>query len=290
MKYETIKFKREDGFAVITLNRPHRLNALSIQLLDELCDAQNEIFKDKDLKAYIITGSPRQDGRPCFCAGVDLKDGAQGNKNWEYPGFRGPLYVEQDHLFPENTCAGRLWAKRPQLTSPLLTNMIWSPKISIAAIDGVATAGGLELALACDIILVSETAQITDSHVKNLHSGIGAGSVTTSMVRRVGYSKALEILMLGEFMDGKEAHRIGLANRCYAPDRLLAGAKEMAKKIAGMDSAAIAITKLSCREVFDWNLNHVWDHSQEYLKWQFFDPNKDLSLLSAIQEWDQRKK
>ncbi|MFA5064672.1 MAG: enoyl-CoA hydratase/isomerase family protein [Dehalococcoidia bacterium] len=290
MKYETIKFEREDGFAVITLNRPHRLNALSIPLLDELCDAQNEIFKDKDLKAYIITGAPRQDGRPCFSAGVDLKDGAQGNKQWEYPGFRGPLYVEQDHIFPENTCAGRLWAKRPQLTSPLLTNMIWSPKISIAAIDGVATAGGLELALACDIILVSETAKITDSHVKNLHSGIGAGSVTTSMVRRVGYSKALEILMLGEFMDGKEAHRIGLANRCYAPDQLLAGAKEMAKKIAGMDFAAVAVTKLSCREVFDWNLNQVWDHSQEHLKWQFFDPTKDLSLLSAIQEWDQRKK
>lgn len=290
MKYETIKFEREDGFAVITLNRPHRLNALSVQLMEEVMDAQNEILKDKEIKAYIITGSPRPDGRPCFSAGADLHDDAQGTPRSKYPSFKGPMSIEQDELFPENTCAGRLWAKRPRLTTPALTNMMWSPKISIAAIDGVATAGGIEVALCCDIILVSETAQITDHHIKNLHIGIGGGSVTTGMTRRVGYSKALEILMLGEFIDGKEALRIGLANRCYSPDKLMAGAKDMARKIAGMDPAAIAITKLSCREVFDWNLNQVWDSSQEYLRWQFYEPNKDLTLQSITQEWEKKKK
>jgi len=290
MDYETIKWERADGFGVITLNRPERLNALSVQLMEEVAHLQNEILKDNEIKVAIITGSPRPDGRPCFCAGADLKDDALGTPRSEYHGFRGPLYREQDHIFPENTCAGRLWSKRPQLTSPLLTNLIWSPKIWIAAIDGVATAGGIELALCCDIILVSETAQITDTHIKNLHIGIGGGSVTTNMVRKVGYSKAMEILMLGEWIDGKEALRIGLANRCYPPDELMDGAKEMARKIAGMDPAAIAITKLSCREVYDWNFNQVWDHSQEYLRWQFFEPNKNLTLQSASQEWEKRER
>ena len=77
--------------------------------------------------------------------------------------------------------------------APMFSNMLWSPKISIAAVDGVATAGGIESALSCDIILASETAQFFDSHVKNLKIAVGKGSVTTGLTKRVGYNKALEI-------------------------------------------------------------------------------------------------
>ena len=105
------------------------------------------------------------------------------------------------------------------------------PKISIAAIDGVCTAGGLELVLGCDIILVSETAQISDLHLRNLGLIGGAGSCTR-LARRVGVSKAIELCCTCDVIDGKEAYRIGLANQVFAPDKLLDGAKEMAKKIA----------------------------------------------------------
>jgi len=79
MEYETIKYEKEDGFVVITLNRPERLNALNHQLLQDLSHAHREILKDKEVNAWIVTGSPRPDGRPCFSAGADLKTTLRGN-------------------------------------------------------------------------------------------------------------------------------------------------------------------------------------------------------------------
>jgi enoyl-CoA hydratase/carnithine racemase len=291
MKYETIKFEKEDGFAIITLDRPERMNALNTQLKKELFHAHHEILKDDKVITWILTGAPRPDGRPCFCAGADLKDDAAGTPRWDYsPEYKGPFYVEEDDMFPVNTAAGRLWAKRPRMMiSPINTNIFWSPKISIAAVDGVATAGGIELALVCDIILASETAQFTDSHVKNLKSAIGGASVTTSLTRRVGYSKALELCILGDFIDGNEAYRIGLANRVYPPDKLMEGAKEMARKIAGMRPAALHLTKLSCRSVFDWNFYQAWNYGDELLKWNRLDPTW-AGLQGVTKHWEKRKR
>ena len=290
MKYETIKYEKEDGFVLITMNRPERLNAMNAQLFEELDHAHHEILKDDKVIAWIVTGAPRPDGRPCFSAGADLKDDAKGVRRWDSPGFKGPVFMEEDDMFPVNTAAGRLWAKRPRLMAmPLFINIAWSPKISIAAVDGVATAGGIELALVCDIILASETAQITDSHVKNLKSAIGGASVTTTLTRRVGYSKALELCILGDFIDGNEAYRIGLANRVYPPDKLMAGAKEMARKIASMRPAALHLTKLSCRSVFDANYNQTWNYGDELLKWNRLDPTWQ-GLQGVTKQWEKRKK
>jgi enoyl-CoA hydratase/carnithine racemase len=290
MKYETIKYEKEDGFVVITLNRPERMNAMNRQLFQELDHAHHEILKDDKVIAWIVTGAPRPDGRPCFSAGADLKDDAAGTPRWESPDLKGPFFIEEDQMFPVNTAAGRLWAKRPRLmTMPVFTNIAWSPKISIAAVDGVATAGGIELALVCDIILASETAQFTDSHVKNLKSAIGGASVTTTLTRRVGYSKALELCILGDFIDGNEAYRIGLANRVYPPDKLMDGAKEMARKIAGMRPAALHLTKLSCRSVFDANYNQTWNYGDELLRWNRLDPTW-AGLKGVTQDWEKRKR
>jgi enoyl-CoA hydratase/carnithine racemase len=290
MKYETIKYEKEDGFVVITLNRPERMNALNAQLMRELSHAHHEILKDDKVIAWIVTGAPRTNGKPCFSAGADLKDDAAGTPRWKYEDQKGPIFIEEDEMFPVNTAAGRLWAKRPRLmNAPLFTNIVWSPKISIAAVDGVATAGGIELALVCDIILASETAQFTDSHVKNLKSAIGGASVTTSLTRRVGYSKALELCILGDFIDGNEAYRIGLANRVFPPDKLMEGAKEMAKKIACMRPAALHLTKLSCRSVFDGNFYQAWNYGDELLKWNRLDPTW-VGLQGVTKEWEKRKK
>jgi enoyl-CoA hydratase/carnithine racemase len=290
MKYETLKYEKEDGFVVLTLNRPERLNAMNTQLLKELDHAHHEILKDDKVISWIVTGAPRPDGRPCFSAGADLKDDAAGTSRWDYPDHKGPFFIEEEQMFPVNTAAGRLWAKRPRIMAmPIFTDIAWSPKISIAAVDGVATAGGIELALVCDIILASETAQFTDSHVKNLRSAVGGGSVTTTLTRRVGYSKALELCILGDFIDGNEAYRIGLANRVYPPDKLMEGAKEMARKIAGMRPAALHLTKLSCRSVFDANYNQTWNYGDELLKWNRLDPTW-VGLQGVTKQWEKRKK
>ena len=285
MDFETLKYEKADeGYVVITLNRPERLNAFSRKLNEEMGLAIHEALQDDDVKCLIITGSPRPDGRPCFSAGGDLKDDTLGIPRWDYPDHIGPLQRKEDQLFQANTPAGRLWFKRPRLIAPKYTNLLWSPKVVIAAVDGVATAGGLELALACDIIIASETAQFTDSHVKNLNIAIAKGSVTTGLARRVGYNKALELCLLGEFIDGNEAYRIGLANRVTAPDKLMDEARAMATKIAGMRQEAVQVTKLACRTAEDTNLNDSWTYADELLECMKADPGYQ-GLQSVTSEW-----
>ena len=138
----------------------------------------------------------------------------------------------------------------------------WSPKISIAAIDGICTAGGIELAVSCDIILASETAQISDMHVKNLGL-IGGAGATTNLAWKVGVAKAIELCCTGDVIDGKEAHRIGLANQVFPPDKLLDGAEEMAGKIGSMRPAALTMVKASCRAVQDMDRRSSWQYCDD---------------------------
>jgi enoyl-CoA hydratase/carnithine racemase len=293
---EMIKYEKEDGFVTLTLNRPKSLNALNRQMQIERNLAFRQILKDPEVKAFIITGAPRPDGRPCFCAGADLKEDAQGIPRWEDTDVRGPGYIEEDELFPSNTAAGMLWSRRPRLDKPILIDMAWAPKISIAAIDGVCTAGGIEFALACDIIVCSETAMVFDSHVKNLQMAIGGGAVCTNLTRRVGYSKALELCLTGDPIDGKEAKAIGFANMVFPPDKMLAEAKNLARKIAGMRPAAVHYTKLSCRSVFDRDYNALYSESLEWSRLQIHEPDQGdgwgswSGLAGSAGSWAQKNK
>ncbi len=144
------------------------------------------------------------------------------------------------------------WALTPPKPTmvPAFEKSTWSPKISIAAIDGVCTAGGTEMALACDLVVTSETAQISDMHVKNL-GWIGGAAGTANMAWRVGVSKAIELCCTGDIIDSKEAHRIGFANQVWPPDQYLDKAKELARKIGGMRLAAVIMTKATIRSVQD---------------------------------------
>jgi len=251
MSYETILYEKEDGFCVITLNRPKSLNALNVQMWKDLDSALDEIMKDDEIKAFIFTGAPRPDGRPCFCAGADLK---------EMAGFTVEGRVPTSPSGPSPVAA--FWAQRQPKLAMVSTfeRIAWSSRISIAAIDGICTAGGIELALSCDIILVSETAQISDMHVKNL-GWIGGSAATANMAWRVGVAKAIELCCTGDVIDGKEAHRIGLANQVFPPDKLLDGAKEMGRKLGGMRLAALTMTKATCRAVQDMDRRSSWHYS-----------------------------
>jgi enoyl-CoA hydratase len=289
MDYETLKFEKEDGFAIVTMNRPKSLNSMNKQFLLDFANVHREILKDDKIHVWILTGAPRPDGRPCFSAGADLKEDAQGEKRYKHPEFAGPYYIEEDDMFALNTAAGRLWAQRPRLYGLGFLDIAWSPKISIAAIDGIAVAGGIEIALVCDIILASETAQIGDTHVKNLQFAIGGGSVTTSLARRVGYSRALEICCTGDFINGKQAYEIGLANHVYPPNKLMDEAKAMARKIASMRPTAVQLTKLSCKTVQDMGYNEAWSHSENILRWAELDPEW-VGLQKVTQVWDKRER
>ena len=180
MAYETLLFEKRDGFCVITLNRPKSLNAINVKMWGEISQVVDAIDSDDEIKAFVFTGTPRTDGRPCFCAGADLK---------EMAGFTsGGVLEESAGDAPANVTLTKpskvknFWALRqpkPAMT-PAFEKITWSPKISIAAIDGTCTAGGTELALACDMVVASETAQISDIHVKNL-GWIGGAGGTANM-------------------------------------------------------------------------------------------------------------
>ena len=246
MSYQAIKFEKEEGFCVVTLNRPEALNSLNRQMSQELSDAVGEIMDDDEVKVFIFTGAPRPDGRPCFCAGLDLREAASGGSGDAAPAGGAPSGLPG----AAETHWG-LWAhSRLRPSAGGFGNLPWLPKISIAAIDGVCTAGGIELATSCDIIVVSETAQISDMHVKNL-GWVGGGGAPVNIAWRIGPAKAIELCCTGDVIDGNEAYRIGLASHVFPPDKLLDGAKDLARKIGKMRLAAVTMTKAICRSVED---------------------------------------
>jgi len=245
--YETIKFEKLEGYVLLTLNRPQSLNALNVKMWRELDDAQEWIDRDDDIRAFVVTGAPRPDGRPCFCAGADLKE-----MNTLLPEGSIPELGGEEKPKPAASQIRSFYHQRSPRGAlvPTLENITWSPKISIAAIDGICTAGGTELAVACDIVICSETARISDMHVSNL-GWIGGAAGSTNMAWRVGVSKAIELCCTGETIDGREAHRIGFANQVHAPGQYLEKAKEMGRKLGGMRLSALMMTKATCQAVQD---------------------------------------
>jgi enoyl-CoA hydratase/carnithine racemase len=203
--------KRPDGIAILTLNRPEKLNALTGPLLDALSDAVDAIAADPEIRVFLLRGAPRPDGRPCFSAGVDVSAFAEGKGVGEEQGFE-------------------LTNKIDDLLKP-----------SIAVIDGVCTTGGAEIALACDFRLVGAQARISDWHLKKLGTGLGAWGASTRWARECGVTNAKRVLLTGREIDAEEAVRIGFASERFASDALEAGALEMATQIAGMSPNGVKL-------------------------------------------------
>ncbi len=226
MPYQFIRYEQpEPGIAVVTLNRPERLNALHGPMLQELRQAVGEIEQDTAVRVFLLTGAPRADGRPCFCAGVDLKAAAEG--------------VTMDAS-----------------VGLALTNAIDDLlKPSIAVVDGVCSTGGVELALACDLRLAGESAQVSDWHLKNLGTGPGGWGGSTRWSRLVGVANAKRIILTGQVVGGQEAFRIGFANGVYPSARLREEAMAMARAIAAMRPAGVRLTLA--------NLDHTMDMSRD---------------------------
>jgi enoyl-CoA hydratase/carnithine racemase len=211
--YEFIEYEVvEEGIALITLNRPKRLNTLNGPLLDEVADAVSRIEADDALRVFLLTGAPRPDGRPCFGAGVDLKCFEEGRPVNGPQGFG-------------------------------LTNRIDDLlKPSIALVDGVCSTGSVELALACDFRLVGEGAQISDWHLKNLGTGLGGWGGSTRWSRLVGITNAKEIILTGKVVGAEEAVRMGFASSSHASDALREAGLGMARSIAAMAPGGVRLT------------------------------------------------
>jgi E-phenylitaconyl-CoA hydratase len=208
-----IIFERNGPVATITLNRPEKMNALDPATYEEITQAFADIERDRDILVGIITGA----GNRAFTAGADLKLMHTGDES----GGGG----------------GGEWAPwRPDRWDFGLT----TSKPLIAAVNGYALAGGLELALICDIRIASPNAIFGTPEVKwNLLHGFGA----YRLPRIISLSHAMEMLLTGEFIDAETALRIGLISRIVPTDELMPEAERVAGRIAANGPMAVRMTK-----------------------------------------------
>ena len=190
----------------ITLNRPEAFNSLDPTTLQELETVLREFRDDEESLVAVITGS----GAKAFCAGADIKTTIPFLKE-----HRGE------------------WWKHP---ANIMRGMeLWKP--IIAAVNGLALGGGLELALACDLRIASENARFGTPEVKlGLIPGWGG---TQRLPRVLPMAKAAELLLLGDPIDAQEAYRIGLVNKVVPQDQLVAAATEMAEKLCQLPPLAV---------------------------------------------------
>lgn len=199
MAYQNLLVEKRDGVAVVTINRPDKLNALNDATMSELDAAFGEIAEDATIGGVILTGS----GQKAFVAGADIAE-----------------------LSTQSPIQGRDRSIRGQ---QILDRIERFGKPVIGAINGFALGGGCELAMATHIRVASETARLGTPEVK---LGIMCGYAGSQrLARLVGRGRALEILLTGEMVDAAEAHRIGLVNRVVPADKLLAEAEALLKKM-----------------------------------------------------------
>ena len=232
--YNNINISLSDSVALITLNRPSSLNALSEDLLNELEAILIDIENDKDVLIFIITGANRDDGRPCFSAWADIK-----NRKMTSSPKGEPLAHTIDGM---RDLGNEVFPKNQSRYNEVFTMLENMQTPSIAALDGICTTGGLELILSCDMRVVGTAVEISDWHTKNLQA-IGGAGVTSRLPKLIGAAKAKEMLWTGKVINADEAVAIGLANQKFSSEKLIEEAMSIASTISSMSPFAISASK-----------------------------------------------
>lgn len=205
----------ENGVLTITLNRPERLNALTFEVYRELTDTFVALDTEPGVRSIVITGSGR-----AFCTGGDVED------------IIGALF--------ERDARGLLEFTR--LTCALVAAMRRCRRPIVAALNGTVAGAGAVIAASADVRIASETAKIAFLFTKVGLSGADMG-IAWLLPRLIGFGRATELLMTGDFVDAREAERIGLYNRVVAPDALMADATAFAEKLARGPQFGLEMTK-----------------------------------------------
>jgi enoyl-CoA hydratase len=230
--FEGLIFQKEEPLAVITINRPASMNALSNALTEEFDQAFDLVEQDKSIRALIITGS----GEKAFMAGADIRE-----------------LEERDFVL------GRSQTKRRQEVFNRLAEMNIPV---IAAINGFALGAGLELAIACTLRIASEHARLGSPEV-NLGIIPGDGA-TQRLPRLVGFGRAMEMVLTGDFVDAAKAERMGLVNQVVPQDELMESARKLATKLAQKAPLAIQCAKEAVNRSLEVGLTEGLAH-ESYL-------------------------
>jgi enoyl-CoA hydratase len=223
---DEVLIERREGVLLITLNRPDARNAVNRAVAEAMAGALDELDADDALAVGVVTGAGR-----CFSAGMDLKAFVAGERPYvEGRGFGGLAERAAD--------------------KPL-----------IAAIEGFAVAGGLEIALACDLVVAARGARLGIPEVKR--SLVAAGGALLRLPRRIPYGVALELALTGEPIDAERGYELGLVNRLAEPGAAVDAALELARAIAANGPLGLAASKRILREQFDWSEDEFWARQGE---------------------------
>jgi enoyl-CoA hydratase len=226
MPDEPVLTERRDGVLLITLNRPDARNAVNRALAEGVAAALDALDADGDVAVGVLTGAGAG-----FSAGMDLKAFVAGESSWV--GDRGFAGIVQRS----------------------------SRKPLIAAIEGFAVAGGLEVALACDLIVAARGAKLGIPEVKR--SLVAAGGALRRLPRRVPYGFAMELALTGDTITAERAYELGLVNRLAEQGGAVDAAFELAAAIAKNGPLALDATKAILQQQFDWSEEEFWQRQGE---------------------------
>jgi enoyl-CoA hydratase len=219
MTYEHILVMTEGAVRVITLNRPHVLNALNQAAMDELASALEECDRDEHVRCAVLWG-----GDKVFSAGADVREMAEAI----------PADMIRSYRFLQ-------WERIRRVATPI-----------VAAVNGFAFGGGCELAMLCDIIIAAENAQFGQPEIRiGLMPGAGG---TQRLTRAVGKSRAMEMILTGRPIGAEEAHAAGLVSRVVPPEVCVEEAKGLAREIAERPPLAVRLAKEAVLQAFETTL------------------------------------
>jgi enoyl-CoA hydratase/carnithine racemase len=233
--YTDLLYEATDGIATITLNRPERLNAITLPMLESLSTALRDADLDRQVRVIVLTGAGRG-----FCAGLDVKDVAAGTG------------IGADG-------AGLATARFDLAGSPPVV-LHTTDKPVVCAVNGGAAGYGLDLALGCDIRVASSKAKLAAVFTKRAILPESGGSWL--LPRLVGWAKAAEVAFRGMTLNAQEALELGLVNHVVEPERLMPFTREIVAEIAANAPLAVQATKrmmrLGLEETFEANVHHVF--------------------------------
>ncbi len=250
MSYNYLKFDMEDGIGTITLNRPEKRNALSLELLKELNDLLSSMSENGEVRVVIIKGEGK-----VFCAGHDIAQ-----------------LVDHEMTFYRKIF-GICWE--------IMEKIQRLPQPVIAQVHGVATAAGCQLVAACDLSVAEEGALFGTPGVK---IGLFCTTPGVPLVRAIGRKRALEMLLTGSMISAHEAERYGLINKVVPVDRLSAETMALAQKIAEASPFVLSIGKAAFYGQLNLSDSRAYDYGKEVMVTNLFAEDAQEGLSAFLEK------
>jgi enoyl-CoA hydratase len=223
VEFKYIIYEKSEGIATITLNRPEALNAISKEVIDEVLQALEDVKNDENVRVVVLTGA----GEKAFSAGADIKE-----------------------MKDFNALKGRELSLRGERLCRALENL---EKPVIAAINGYALGGGLEVAMACDLRIASERARMGQTEINiGLIPGWGG---TQRLTRLIGRTKAKELIFTGKMIDAKTAEQLGIVNMVFPAEEFREKVRQFAKELTFKAPVALKVAKELINKGADMSLD-----------------------------------